>query len=142
MTALNEHQRRNLSVTLVIIEESLAELEKIVASPDYHGILLDRKNNIRSSVKDYLLNHSQLIRARIRVIAERFGLDRVHRETGREINAKLSYCWEILQDTRADKLKRYGEIEENIKEVLDPDLDTIIGLVTEMEDCLTGKGAG
>ena len=45
-------------------------------------------------------------------------------------------CWQILEDEKAKKLKRYGDVAAGIKEALDPDLDIIINLIFDMERLL------
>lgn len=52
---LNESQRRSLSITLRIVEESLAEIELILNKCDDINILYERKCDIPEGVKDEVL---------------------------------------------------------------------------------------
>jgi hypothetical protein len=48
----------------------------------------------------------------------------------------LPYCWEILENARAKRLKRYGDVSMGLDQELDPHLDVIIEILREMEHIL------
>jgi hypothetical protein len=57
-------------------------------------------------------------------------------KSSRQILSDLSYCWEILEGSKAKKLRGYGEVAEGLEEVLDPQINIIVDLITEMENIL------
>jgi hypothetical protein len=133
---LNEYQRRSLSITLRIIEERLADIELILNKCDDIHILYERKCDIPGEVKEEVLRKTFFAKDRIRIIAENFNLKKKSIEASREAFGKLPDCWQILEDEKAKKLKRYGDVAAGIKEALDPDLDIIINLIFDMERLL------
>jgi len=133
---LNESQRRSLSITLRIVEESLAEIEIILNKCNDINILYERKCDIPEEVKDEVLRKVFFAKDRIRIIAEKFNLEKESIEASREAFGKLPYCWELLEDAKAKKLRRYGEVATGIGDILDPDLDIVINLVLYMERIL------
>ncbi len=135
---LNEYQRRGLSITLRIVEESLTDIEHILNSGNITGVLYEVRYNIPSAVKDEVLRKASLIRDRLKIMAERFDLEKEYTDASREALGKLPYCWEILEDAKAMRLKRYGEVAEGLGDVLDPQLNIIIDLILEMEHLLRG----
>ncbi len=74
---------------------------------------------IPEEVKEALLKRVALVKNRIETISKSFDLEKGHREATNEIFGKLPYCLEIIEDIKAKKLKRYGN-------VLDPQLNIII----------------
>ena len=133
---LNESQRRSLSITLRIVEESLAEIEIILNKCNDINILYERKCDIPEEVKDEVLRKVFFAKDRIRIIAEKFNLEKESIEASREAFGKLPYCWELLEDAKAKKLRRYGEVATGIGDILDPDLDIVINLVLYIERIL------
>ncbi|NCO68205.1 MAG: hypothetical protein COY75_03295 [Nitrospirae bacterium CG_4_10_14_0_8_um_filter_41_23] len=133
---LNEYQRRGLSITLQIVEKSIDDIEWILHNGDDIGILYEVRDNVPLTVKDELLRKISVIKDRIKIIADEFNLEKECIEASREVFGKLPYCWKILEDAKAKKLRRYGEVATGVEDVLDPDLDIIINLVLYMERLL------
>ena len=48
------------------------------------------------------------------------------------INSRCAKIWEILNDMRGDKLKKYGKMPEEVKEYLNPAIEEILKLVNEI----------
>ncbi|MBU6391050.1 MAG: hypothetical protein KGQ83_02265 [Planctomycetes bacterium] len=95
------------------------------------GILYEIKYNIPEEVKEALLKRVALVKNGIEAISKRFDLEKEHREATNKIFGKLPYCLEIIEDIKAKRLKRYGE-------VLDPQLNIIIALLSKMGRLLLG----
>lgn len=55
------------------------------------------------------------------------------------INSRCAKMWEILNDLRSDKLKRYGEIPEEVKSITESSIKKLIDLVNEIVDLTTQK---
>lgn len=135
---LNEYQSRGLSITLRIVEESLRDIEYILNSGDDIGILYEVRNNVPAAIKDELLRKIALIKDRIKIVAAEFNLEKRYTEANREAFGKLTYCWEILQDAKAGKLRRYGAVTPGLEEALDPHLAIIIDYILKMEHLFRG----
>jgi hypothetical protein len=133
---LNEYQRRSLKVPLSIVEKSLRDIEKILNENDHSGVLYTFSNNIPVTAKEKVSLLISKAYGKIRNVAERFNLEKEFKNANREAFAKLPHCWEMLEDTKAKKLKRYGDVAEGLEEVLDPQIKAIIDLITEMENIL------
>jgi hypothetical protein len=127
---LNEYQQRALRVTLMSIEKDLFEIEQMLKTEDYRGILYAMKNDVLDG--EAMLSIISLAREEIRAIAKHFSLQKKDITTSRQISAKLAHCWEILEDSRAKKLKSYGSIEEGLEKMLDPRIEVLIDLLAGM----------
>jgi hypothetical protein len=77
-----------------------------------------------------------MAKAEIEKIADKFHLEKRIGWASNAAYSKLPYCWEILENARAKRLKRYGDISKGLSRELDPHLDTIIKILGEMEHIL------
>jgi hypothetical protein len=133
---LNEPQRRGLSATFRMLEEMMHEIETVINSGGYRGSLLEIDNDISPQAKEEVLKRIRLIREKISRLSKQFAFEMKQMKSSRQILADLSYCWEILEGSRAKKLRGYGEVAEGLKEILDPQINTIIDLITDMENLI------
>ena len=129
---LNEAQERNLSVTLRIVEDRLREIDQMIEANDYKGLLKETKNDVPAAAKDSIQKKSSMIMDRVKMLVERFNLVKDRDEVSRLALAKLSYCWEILEDAKTKKMKRYGDVHDGLADILDPELEAIINLILEI----------
>ena len=135
---LNEAQERSLSATFQIVEDRLREMEVALKGADYIGILREKINDVPPEVRSAVLQKADLIKERIKVLSEILHLQKRRTETTSETIARLAYCWEILQEAKTKHLKRFGEPEAGLEEIIDPQIDAIIDLLMEIERLLRG----
>ncbi len=133
---LNEAQKRSLSAIFQIVEDRLREMEIALTSAGYIGILREKINDVPPEVRPAVFEKSRLIRERITILADKLHLEKRRTATTSETLARLSYCWEILQDAKTKHLKRFGQPNAGLKEILDPQIDAIIDLLQEIERLL------
>lgn len=133
---LNEYQKRGVSVTLRIVEERINDIEQILNSKAYTGILYDTNCNISPEKKEEILKRVSFIKDRILYLSQKSDLTKERRKATSEIFGKLSYCLEIIDNIRAKQLERYGNITNGLDSVLDPHLDIMINLLLEIEHFL------
>ncbi|MGQ3686257.1 MAG: hypothetical protein ACUBOA_14820 [Candidatus Loosdrechtia sp.] len=112
------------------------DIEEILKKETYAGILYDMKCNIPAEIKDILLKKASLVKERIRSISNTFDLNKESRDATREIFGKLPRCLEILDNVRAKKLDRYGDVPHELVNILDPQLDIITHVILEINRVL------
>lgn len=134
--SLNEYQRRGLSATFRTLEEMMHEIETIINGDGYKGSLLEIDNDISPQAREESLKRIGLIREKISHLSKQFSLEMKQMKSSRQMLSDLSYCWEILEGSKAKKLRGYGEVAEGLEEVLDPQINIIVELITEMENIL------
>jgi len=135
---LNEYQRRSLKITLSIVEKSLRDIEKILNENDHSGVLYTFSNNIPPTAKEKASLLISKTYEGIRNVAERFNLGKEFKYANTEAFAKLPHCWEMLEDSKAGKLRRYGAVTTGLEEALDPHLNIIIDYILKIEHLLRG----
>lgn len=136
---LNKDQKRGLTIALRIMEENIRDIEQVFNSDNYNGILYDTKCNMDEGVKKEILKRVLLMKDRIKVLSERFDLEKEQRDQAKGIFGKMSSCWSILEDVRAKRLKRYGVVSSRLEGILDPHLNGIIDLILDIERLLLEK---
>lgn len=130
---LNKDQKRRLSISLRIVEENIHDIEQILHSGTYTGILYDVNCDIFPKVKEEILKKVSLIKDKIKSLSREFALEKEGREVRKKIFGKLSSCWEIMEGVKTKRLKKYGSILHELDDVLDPQLNIIIDLFSETE---------
>ncbi|MBM4140780.1 MAG: hypothetical protein FJ242_04685 [Nitrospira sp.] len=133
---LNEYQRRGLSSTFRILEEMMCEIETLINSDGFRGNLIVTENDILLQSREEIVKKIQLVREKVSHLSKQFALEMKQAKLSSQILADLSYCWETLEGSKAKRLRGYGEVEEGLEKVLDPQIDAIINLITEMENIL------
>ncbi len=135
---LNKDQKRGLSIALRIMEENIWDIEQALNSESYTGILYDTKNRISPEAREEIFKKVLLIRDKIRVISDGFTLEKEYREVISDILGKLFSSWEIVENVKAKKLKRYGSVSDGLDHILDPHLKNITDLIVEIERLILG----
>ena len=133
---LNDYQKRGLSITLRIVEESVEYIEQILKNDGTSGVLFETRYDIPREIRNEISKRIPLAKAEIEKIADKFHLEKQIRWASNSAYGKLPYCWEILENARAKRLKRYGDISNGLGKELDPHLDAIIKILLEMERIL------
>lgn len=136
---LNPSQRGSLATTLSTLEEMLCEIERNLTLGGCKGVLYEVQDDVPVQMRGEILKRLSLVREKIKVMEERFDLEKKSRGVSRDTMGKLVYGWEILEGAKARYLRGYGAVADGLAEALDPQLDEIIGLVDEMRDLVMGE---
>jgi hypothetical protein len=133
---LNKDQKRGLTIALRIVEENMQKIEQLLEIKTCEGILYDAKCSVTLDVKEEILKRISFIKARINYISDIFVLEKEYRESLRKIFGILPSCWEIIENVKSKRLKRYGDVQDGLDNILDPQLNRITDLILEMEQVL------
>ena len=133
---LNKEQKRGLTIALRIVEENMQKIEQLLEIKTYEGILYDTNCSVAPDAKEEILKRVSFIKARINYISNLFVLEKEYREGLRNIFGILPSCWEIIENVKTKRLKRYGDVQNGLDNVLDPQLNRITDLILEMEQLL------
>ena len=116
---MNTAQQTSLSITLREFESRLARLRVLLEQ--YESV-----TRLTPEGADHLrqiIDHQQAI---IDDLFLRFQLKRETIDVVQSMIAELSISWAQLVDSRSDKLGRYGEVDADLKSMLDPALDQLV----------------
>ena len=129
---LNTAQRNSLTIGLRAFEMHLRQADAWLRGEEERGILYRR--NIHLPPEQRAVARAQIAAAlaQIAALAERFDLAAVEDDLGAAIAAQLSVDWANLSDVRAAKLRRYGEVDPRLADLLDADVDRLAQLAMSL----------
>ena len=136
MTMLNEAQERSLTITLRLLERTLADQERLLVDPSPPLVLTNRVRDVDEAAAARLFSLSADAQREIHEIMAAYGLRPARESTRRILATALSVVWADLEDTRPKKLRGYGEVSPELIESLGPRIGQLIELVQAMQQLL------
>ncbi len=132
---VNLRHRRVIRLNLLILEETMAEVERLIGA-EGEGILRRRRNPLSTATRQELLDRIEQVRRTLVELKDSFGFAVEEQDVTRMIRALLSHQWTVLCDTESRRLRGYGEPAPELAARLDPSIAKLIRLVEGMEACL------
>ena len=114
------------------LEEDLDNLKLSIKHDYYTGILYEIRNDIPLDAQDMLIADISMIKAKIRLLAERFTLEKETRNLSRRLNGELSLLGVSVEEIISQRLRGSGEVAEGLKEALDPELVSLTDILWNM----------
>jgi len=136
---ITEAQKNSISSVLLILDETMDEIEELCMTQDEKGILYDVVNNLSEKEKGRVVEDINRIREVIREIARGINIKKKRYETKRLISSRIASLWEMIYEIESNRLKGYGDVSKSLKEYLDPEVDKIIHLLNDIEGVLYKK---
>jgi hypothetical protein len=138
MMSLNQAQRIAVSTTMLHLERSLDEIERLLAGPT-NGVTYTTEVNLAPATAQQLQAVCADIRSEIAAMVERFELP-PHRWYGRQvIMAEMTSTWTNLEEIRPERLRRFGAVDPTLTETLAPRLERLIQLIRDVQN-LASRG--
>ncbi len=123
-----------LAARMLILEEDCREIERNLEG--FHGILYEYAGEIPDSLKQRMRETLAAILENLEVLSLELGLRKQVVELDRLIESRLSRIWVTLHESKSRGLRGYGVVPEDLKEYLDPRMDAILSLMTNLRDTL------
>lgn len=130
---LNEAQKNSLAVTLRLLEERILFLRYMVRERRIEGILFQFDNNFSEQERERLERKFEQLLETIQVIKDTFDLPQKAMTLSAMVNVFSSHFWSLLLDEKSPALKRYGQVDAQLAKVLDPLIDRLIHLLSELD---------
>ncbi len=118
--------------SLLIIEDLISEIESIFKEKE--KILLKIEKKMNQEKQNRIKENISQIRNILREIKNELNLEEERISDKAIINSRCAKMWEILNDMKGEKLKRYGSTSEEIKRYLDFKIKIILKLIDEIVD--------
>jgi len=129
---LNPAQRSSLTIGLRAFEMHLRQASAWLRDGEERGILYQRSLNLPPERRAAARAQIAAALARIAVLTERFDLTAAEDDLRATIAAQMSVDWANLCDMRSAKLRRYGEVDPRLTEVLDAGVDALAQLALSL----------
>jgi len=125
---LNSPQESSLRITLFQAEEAVESLIELIGGKKNFSSLTKVRNDLSTSEIDFILKELREVLVFIREISGSFNLNLTPDvvDLRRRIRAATTVIWKDLEESKSDQLKRYGNVNEGLREALDPQLEKII----------------
>jgi hypothetical protein len=128
---LGPNHKRSASSSVFLIEKLLVEIEDSISR--MHDRIMTEFDADESQLKIAELKSTiAAIRERLALFAEKYGLDKQVVVQSRFIRSRKTKIWEILGNTRPERLKGFGEFPSEVKDEFESDLDELINLVDKL----------
>ena len=137
---LNENHRRSLSIVLRRVELAAWRLEDRLTRETPPQLALTRFTDPPDSAqRAALLRLVKHVRQEVADLAGDYQLEVTEESFVRSTMGEFSLLWCDLEDSRPQKLRRYGAIHPQADEVLGPSIQRLIELMLAMNDVTGGK---
>lgn len=110
---------------LAVLEETLLEIEELAAGRRRSGRLLRADRDLPAGFREASTPHLERIRARLHVLADLLALESRLVSVARHVQAHLITAVVRVEDSMPDKLRRYGDVDASVTELVAPVLREI-----------------
>lgn len=137
---LNGSQRRSLTITLRRVELAVWRLEERMAQPSPPRLILTRFTNPPDPEQQTaFLQLTRRVREEIAQLAFDYDLEVGEENMLRSVMGEFSLLWCDLEDTRPQKLRRYGAVHPQAHDALGPPIQRLIHLVLAIDRVAKGE---
>ena len=137
---LNEDHRRSLATVLRRVELAAWRLGDRITRGEAPQLALTRFTNPPDAVqKAALLRLTKHIRQEVAELASDYNLEIAEENLLRTMMTEFTLLWCNLEDSRPQKLGRYGAINPQAYEMLGPPIQRLIELMLAINDVASGK---
>ncbi|MGD0126656.1 MAG: hypothetical protein ABSF46_14945 [Terriglobia bacterium] len=134
LLALSPVHAGALAARMLILEEDCREIERNLDG--FHGILYEYAGEIPEAAKERLRAILAEILDKLESISLELGLRKQVVELDKLIESRLSRIWVTLHESKSRGLRGYGAVPEELKAYLDPRMDGILSLLTQLRETL------
>lgn len=114
MALLNNPQKRSLAIALEQAKEAVRQIKRLNdVSPELEVKLSEINKTVNRAEKE-------------------FGLEPIINDPRQGIIGTLSVLWVTLEESRPEKMGRYGAVDPDLSPKLGPKIDRLIELVSEV----------
>ena len=123
-----------LAARMLVLEEDCREIERNLEG--FHGILYEYTGEIPESARQRMRETLAEILDKLQVTSLELRLRKQVVELERLIDSRLSRIWVTLHESKSRGLRGYGVVPDELKKYLDPRMDEILSLVTDLRETL------
>ncbi len=122
---LDENYRRSLKSTLMVVEKLLVEMEDLLLH-NTQSLTWEVKDDIDPEMKAYNLSLIQDARSHIGKLMEKYGIEKNTRSMQRMIDVKKVKIWEVLSNSKSERLKGFGKLNQSTEVEFNNDIDALL----------------
>lgn len=132
--AINENQRRGISVGLGLLDETLCRIVQWIEGQEVRSSLYQEINDLAPGKKIEMLSLVKEMQGIIAELRDTLKLNQRVIEVSRRIQGHCSILWEQMWELESRSLKRYGDVPPGLADCLDPKIGDIVERVMKLSD--------
>jgi hypothetical protein len=129
---LPPNHNRVISVTAKTIEEELNELEIVLTQKNNNSIIRKFIPSFSDEKRKYLMEKINALRKLNNTMFIELNLKPSEITEEQIVKGKIAYLWTVLIDSKANALKGYGDLPDDLAQILDSHIDTLLKAIEEM----------
>jgi len=129
---LPPNHNRVISVTAKTIEEELNELEIVLTQKNNNSIIRKFIPSFSDEKRKYLMEKINALRKLNNTMFIELNLKSSEITEEQIVKGKIAYLWTVLIDSKANALKGYGDLPDDLAQILDSHIDTLLKAIEEM----------
>ncbi len=130
---LPPNHRRSLSVTANVVEESLEELERILATPGMQGASYRITPSYTAEERQVMLGLIRKVRAANAEMVGALGLEPRAVLESQILRGQLTHLWTVLVDSRSDGMKGFGKLPAPAARAVDHHVNRLLADLQALE---------
>lgn len=129
---LGPNHRRGIQAALAHLDRLLCRVEQVAGGAEQHSVFYTEHNHLSPADRACLSKEIESIRRLLRRLKRDLGLEGEPADLAREIWGQAAAVWEVLVETEAGYLERYGATPPGLADYLDPLIETVIRHVSRI----------
>jgi len=138
---MDENVRRALQSGLYIVEKNLNRIRNTLQHAEEASVLYSTKDDIEPELKGMLLAIMFSMVEVIKLLKGTFDLQAQQETTRRHVCSYLFENWKILHECKPKRLRGYGELGMQERELLDHHIDKLLAMNGQLQATLLTKSA-
>lgn len=131
--SLNQSQRTAVSTTILHLEQSLNEIERLLTGPN-QGSTFITEVNLAPAAAHQIRAVCAEMRREIAALVKQFELPLHHWYDRQVIMAEMTSAWTNLEEVRPERLHRFGAVDPTLTQTLTPGLERLIQLIRDVQN--------
>ena len=128
---LPENHKRSISSSLYLVEQ-LADEIRDALNGEGKKVMSSLKRDESEKDKSEILDTLTLISEKLKILDEKYILNKQNLVQSRVITSRKTKMWEVLSNTKPKHLKGFGEFPEELRSEFEADLEDLLNLVEKL----------
>jgi hypothetical protein len=129
---LTDNHRRSLSSTLIVIEQLLVDIKNFMLKPN-SMCCTEFVKDINGQVIDHNQQVIEEALEKICLLREKYNTEKEEKSLQRIVNTKKTKIWETLHNSKAVRIKGFGEFPQKLVRIYDKDIDELMAITAKIK---------
>ncbi len=117
---MSENHIRGISTTLSVLDKSLCDFEQWAPGHEVRSVLYGVENTLSPAQREVIATEVAAMKAILQEIKTTLHLEGSVRLVERMMRSSCALLWASLTELEGSRLRRYGEVPQDLADYLDP----------------------